>query len=469
MPALPLNVVIGKYRIEKRVGAGGMGEVYRATNLQTKMPVAVKALSNPGESGAALARFRNEAVIQYNLRHPSVAELYEYFEYQGNPCIVMEFVEGRTLDEWIRESGALAPVRALEILADVCDAVSYMHSKGTIHRDIKSENIRVSAEGKAKLLDFGISVARNTPAFTRAGCSIGTPEKMAPEQHQGLRGDARSDVWALGVLLYEMVTGAPPFSNYSPAGLREDIMAVRYIPAAKRKPGLPRPIIRMISTCLRVKPDERYASAGVMLRDVQQIRRRLAGEPWKRALLWDPAMAAAGLALLVVLLFFYALRPAPEVKTAIGKDHRESPVAAPGPPGVAATPAPALSGSMPAQTAGESRRPRANPAIGTTPAPRIPPAVEPGAGATSELGATDRKTVRVATYDGPAEVTTKEGQILGATPYPLTGPLGKNYELWLRRPGFQPRKVDVQINVNKNEYLFGLEKYEGRSDFGKKE
>jgi hypothetical protein len=130
-----------------------------------------------------------------------------------------------------------------------------------------------------------------------------------------------------------------------------------------------------------------------------------------------------------------------------------------------------LPNPIPAQTGGEPRRPRANPAIGPAPAPRTPapPAPEPVAGATPEVGAADQRTVRVATYDGPAEVTTKEGQVLGATPYPLTGPLGKNYELWLRRPGFQPRKVDVQINVNKNEYLFGLEKNEGRSDFSKKE
>ena len=232
-----------------------------------------------------------------------------------------------------------------------------------------------------------------------------------------------------------------------------------------------RPVIRMISACLRVKPDERYASAGVMLRDVQQVRRRLASEPWKQALLSDPAMAAVGLGLLVVLLFIYALRPAPEVKPGIGKDHPESPVAATGPPGGVAAPAPALPEAIPAQTAGEPRRPRVNPAIGPIPAPPTPapPAPEPGAGASPEVGAADQRTVRVATYDGPAEVTTREGQVLGATPYPLIGSLGKNYELWLRRPGFQPRKVDVQINVNKNEYLFGLEKNEGRSDFSKKE
>ena len=404
MPALPLNVVIGKYRIEKRIGAGGMGEVYRATNLQTKLPVAVKALSNAGESDTALARFRNEAVIQYNLRHPSVAELYEYFEYQGNPCIVMEFVEGRTLDEWMREGGALPPIKALEILADICDAVSYMHSKGTIHRDIKSENIRVNAQGNAKLLDFGISVARNTPTFTRAGCSVGTPEKMAPEQHQGLRGDARSDVWALGVLLYEMVTGAPPFSNSNPAAQREDIMAVRYIAAAKRKPGLPRPVIRMISACLRVKPDERYASAGVMLRDVQQVRRRLASEPWKQALLSDPAMAAVGLGLLVVLLFIYALRPAPEVKTAIGKDHPESPVAATGPAGGVAAPARvSLPEAIPAPTAGEPRRPPSGP----TPAPLTPAPPAPAPAAFRKLA---RVRVVADADPGPTSVDALPGQ-----------------------------------------------------------
>jgi serine/threonine protein kinase len=166
---LPVNVVIGKYRIEKRIGSGGMGEVYRATNLQTNLPVAVKTLTRSGEGDTDLARFRNEAVIQYNLHHPNVAELYEYFEYQGKPCIVMEFVEGRTLDEWIREAGALELGKALEIMADICDAVSYMHSKGTIHRDIKAENIRVNAAGKAKLLDFGISVSKSTPLLTRAG------------------------------------------------------------------------------------------------------------------------------------------------------------------------------------------------------------------------------------------------------------------------------------------------------------
>lgn len=459
MSALPLNTVVnGKYRIEKRVGAGGMGEVYRATNLQTRTPVAVKALTQTGESDTALARFRNEAVIQYNLRHPNVAELYEYFEYQGKPCIVMEFVEGRTLDEWIREAGPLDPAKALEIMADICDAVSYMHSKGTIHRDIKSENIRVNAEGKAKLLDFGISISKNTPALTRAGYAIGTPEKMAPEQHQGLRGDARSDVWALGVLLYEMVTGAPPFSNTNPTALRDDVLATRYIPAVKRKPGLPKPVVKMISTCLRLKPDERYASSGVMLREVQQLRRSLAGDQWKQLLFSNPAVVAAGLALLVLMLFIYAVtRPSPDGQSSSVKDAPDrgvitSPTSATGTPAAASS----LPDQPPAAALSEPPRPfRSNrdPKAITGPSGPVQVAAVPNPNEDA-----DQRTIQVATYDGPADVFTREGQKLGVTPYALKGPLGKSYELWLRRPGFQPHRVDVQISPNRHEYLFGLEK-----------
>lgn len=465
MPALSLNAVVGsKYRIEKRVGAGGMGEVYRAINVQNGTPVAVKVLTHRSESDTALARFRNEAVIQYNLRHPNVAELYEYFEYQGKPCIAMEFVEGQTLDEWIRETGGLEPGKALEILAEICDAVSYMHSKGTIHRDVKAENIRVNAQGHAKLLDFGISISKDTPAFTRTGYSIGTPAKMSPEQHQGLRGDARSDVWALGVLLYEMLTGATPFASSNPVGLREDIVAARYIPAGRRKPGLPKPVTRMISTCLQRKPDDRYSSSGVLLREVQQIRRGMAGEKWKRALFSKPALVATGLTALLVLILVYALRPIGETSSSGRQQSLESqPVSE------------AYPGTTPTDNKETPERPRARIAqdAGSIRPNRAPDASLP-APAGGEVNSTTgsnplpEKTIRVATYDGPAEVANNDGQVLGSTPYSLTGPFGKSYELWLRRPGFQSRKVAVEIN-NKNEYLFGLEKIEDRPDFGKKE
>ncbi len=462
MSGLPLNAVVGnKYRVEKRVGAGGMGEVYRATNLQTRVPVAVKVLTNTGDSSAALARFRNEAVIQYNLHHPNVAELYEYFEFQGCPCIVMEFVEGRTLDEWIRDAGALPPAQALAILADICDAVSYMHSKGTIHRDIKSENIRINPQGQVKLLDFGISVSRNTPSFTKAGCSIGTPGKMAPEQHLGSRGDARSDVWSLGILLYEMVAGAAPFPNSDPTGVREDVMALRYFPVARRKPGVPKAIVKIISNCLRLKPEERYASSGVMLREVQQARRQLTGGGWQSKPWTNPAVVAGALALLVIGLLIYAFSSSTPGAVPPSSAPGKSPVAA-----LPSTPSTPVSGA-PTPTRPKPSAPEPLPPS-AIPAPRAASSAPSPTPPSPDYSSAEQKTVRVATYDGPAEVTTKEGQVLGSTPFSLTGPFGKNYELWLRREGYQPHRIEVQIN-NKGEYTFGLERLESRSDSGKKD
>lgn len=457
MAALPLNAVIGKYRIERLVGSGGMGEVYRATDLQARRQVAVKAVTHASAAPAALARFRNEAVIQYNLRHPNVAELYECFTYHGNPCIVMELIEGRTLRDWIWETGGLETAKALEILADVCDAVSYMHSKGTIHRDIKSENIRMNTQGRAKLLDFGIAIAKDTPALTRTGYSVGTPEKMAPEQYLGSRGDARSDVWSLGVLLYEMVTGVAPFASSSEEGLRQDILAARYAPPERRRPGLPKPLVRIISTCLRPKPADRYASSGVMLREVQQLRRRLDGPFLGRFRVAGPAYVALGLALLAVGLFVYAIGLTPRRSNSAGEPNREGAIG-----GATAAGRSAAEADGPARTTEGPPQGSAKPVRTAVPAgasvPPTPGRDAQGPAAKPDASAPELATVYVATYDGPAQVTNEEGQVLGNTRYPLTGPVGRTYELWLRRQGFQARKVEVQISLDKNEYTFGLEK-----------
>jgi hypothetical protein len=285
---------------------------------------------------------------------------------------------------------------------------------------------------------------------------------MAPEQHQGLRGDARSDVWALGVLLYEMVTGSEPFVNADPTVLRADILSTRYIPAARRRPSLPRPVVHMISVCLRLKPGERYASAGVMLRAAQQLRRRLASGVWRPLLTVPPAAIAAGLGALALALLVYAFVPSSDVNVAKSTGGAAAqPVAAPVAGGGAAAGA-----NSPDRAAASSAASPARPApvAAATPVPAAARRQDPPA-ATPEYRGEEERTVRVATYDGEAEVVDGAGRVLGKTPYPLSGPLGKSYELWLRRPGFQPRRVDVQINVNKTEYLYGLEKSETRPDF----
>ncbi len=470
VPVLPLNTVIGKYRIEKLVGAGGMGEVYRATNLQTRKTVAVKALSNIEGSSTALARFRNEAVIQYNLRHPNVAQLYEYFEYKSHPCIVMEFVEGRLLADLIRETGGLGIRESLQILADVCDAVSYMHSKGIIHRDIKSENIRLTAQGTVKLLDFGISVAKDTPALTRMGYTVGTPEKMAPEQHMGLKGDARSDVWAIGVLLYEMLTGSPPFASRSDTALSQDVIAGRYVAATKRRAYIPKSVNRLISTCLRTKPDERFASGGELLREVQLLRRAFRDTwsgrfamngGWRGWLRRRWALVLVGAVTLVAaVLVFYALSPgsaehtSPHQATA----NKTEPAASPAP---AAPIVPAAPKSNPASVAeADAKVPVPNKrAADSVSRPDI---VCVPVSSDSRLVAMGRDlgtgTIRIETMEGPGVTVWFRGSRIGETPCALTGQLNSRYELLLTHPGYKDREAPVEIGGVKLVYSFGMEK-----------
>ncbi len=468
MPVIPLKTQIGKYRIEMLVGVGGMGEVYRATNLQTRTSVAIKALTNQQESPTALARFKNEAIIQYNLRHPNVAVLHEYLEYQGRPCIVMEFVEGQTLSTLIRQSGGIDSIRALEILAGICDAVSYMHAKGIIHRDIKSDNIRISPEGDAKLLDFGIAVSLNTPPLTNTGKVIGTLPNMAPEQVRGLKGDARSDVWALGVLLYEMVTGEHPFDQAEQNQVARNILAGRFVPAAQRKPHLSKRIDRIIGICLRIRPEERFASAGVLLREMQQYKRRATTGLLARLPTSETWLAWGIGALLVGVL---GLLIAGHGSTS--RDLTEPPPREPMPPILPAPqqqqltvspynpPAPRIEEEGPALSVpAPSPPPRIVESPVASPVSGEPPLPKPtGGGAPPTVNSTDRPEnlypVRIETYDGPAEVLV-EGKPAGYTPVTWKGPSGKRYNVRLKRDGYNPLDVQIQIG-SKPVYSFGLE------------
>jgi eukaryotic-like serine/threonine-protein kinase len=502
MSVLPLNAIVGKYRIEKLVGAGGMGEVYRAVNLQSRTIVAVKALTHFDSQDTAHARFKNEAIIQYNLRHPHVAELYEYAEFQGRPCLVMEFVDGPTLEDTLRKDGNLSLGRTLDLMVQICDAMSYIHSKGITHRDIKAGNIRINSESQAKLLDFGISLASHTPALTQIGHVIGTPPNLSPEQQWGLKGDARSDVWALGILLYEMLTGVHPFDGSDSAQVAKNIMTAHYVPASRRKAGIPRKLDRVIAGCFRVKPDERFASGGVLLREIQQARRKLSA---RRAPAWlkdaDPRWVAAAVFGVMALFIAVYLAIHPQPQEAGGSRNEPQPVESssapaqeperkaeadlgranpavmaqaiqPGAPastdsadrvGQLSPPAPApadLPRALPSEQPAPQPRPESFPVHRTdsqTPPQQPSPPVSPQPALKESW-----HDVRVETFDGPAEVVSG-GRPLGSTPLLLKGPMGARYNLRLRRPGYQPLDIQVQIGI-KPVYTFALERiYPGRT------
>jgi len=208
----------GRFQIIERIGAGGMGVVYRATQLSIGREVAVKVLAGEiGADGERARRFRREARIISQLRHPNTVELYDYGAADGHRYLVTELLRGRTLREAL-DAGPFPHVRAATIIDEVCAALAEAHGAGVVHRDLKPANIfleRAGGEERVKILDYG--VARTADGTqTQPGRVVGTPEYMAPEQAQGRAVDASADIYALGVILYEMLAGRPPFEGGEP-------------------------------------------------------------------------------------------------------------------------------------------------------------------------------------------------------------------------------------------------------------
>src|SRR5215212_6207626 len=271
--AFDINQTVGEYRVVDFLGAGGMGEVYRALHSKIGRVAAVKVLTQATQASGFVERFFNEARIQASLQHLNVATLYDFCEVQGQPCIIMEYVDGETISERIAAYRAPLPLsETVYVFEKVCEAIDYVHRHGVLHRDIKSNNIKISSEGKVKLLDFGIAKAQNTQQqLTQAGSVIGTLQYLAPELIRGGTADASGDIWALGVLLYEMVTGRVPFDADTVGDLCDRIGRVQYTPPAQLNPGVPREVAAVIGHCLRKNPQERYRTAGELLADARKL------------------------------------------------------------------------------------------------------------------------------------------------------------------------------------------------------
>jgi eukaryotic-like serine/threonine-protein kinase len=232
-----------------------MGEVYKAEHIATRQPAAVKILSRADQA----ARFQNEAYIQASVQHPHIAALYDYVVEEKYPCIVMEYVEGPTLEKLIARHRRLPEDFALRLLKQLVSAVVHLHEKDIIHRDLKSCNVKVTSEGSAKLLDFGIAKAAYTPRLTREGYVIGTTYSMAPEQFQNQVGK-ESDCWALGVLLYEMLTGYRPFDGKSETEIRIRIERGEYMAPDLLIPNLSRTSRRIVRKLLTHTPKNRLTA-----------------------------------------------------------------------------------------------------------------------------------------------------------------------------------------------------------------
>ncbi|HTI36524.1 MAG TPA: serine/threonine-protein kinase [Vicinamibacterales bacterium] len=250
---------IGKYRILERIGRGGMGTVYRAIDETLQREVAIKVLNVTEEE--ALKRFRTEAITLARLQHPAIAMLFELTEDDGDLLMVMEFVRGETLQKLAERMGKVPPDFAAQLCSQALDGLWHAHRAGIVHRDLKPGNLMVTGDGLVKVMDFGIARIAGSEHLTSDGFTMGTPAYMAPEQVRGEEVDARSDIYAMGVVLYRLWTGQLPFLGESPFAIAHRQLNDAPMPLKTVAPELPSWCELVLSRAMAKNPLERYQTA----------------------------------------------------------------------------------------------------------------------------------------------------------------------------------------------------------------
>jgi len=257
-----IGSVVGNYKIIEQIGEGGMGSVFKGVDLMLEREVAIKMLRPElARQPNVVERFRTEAVTLAKLNHPNVATLHSFFRQGEDFFMVMEFVRGQTLDEIIRTYGAMQCKKAIELFCMALEGIDHAHKMGIVHRDIKPANMMLTDTGSIKVMDFGIARVLGTDRLTKVGHLIGTVEYMSPEQVRGEETDARSDIYSLGILLYEMLTGRVPFNSTSEYELMRCQIEAAPAPPRSHAPHIPLPVEQAIMRSLAKKRDARYQSA----------------------------------------------------------------------------------------------------------------------------------------------------------------------------------------------------------------
>ena len=302
----------GRYKLGEMIGTGGMADVYVAEDTRLARQVAVKVLrSDLARDPSFVARFRKEALAAAGLNHPGIVAVYDSGE-EPAPYIVMELISGHTLRELIHKGERVPLKRALEIGEGILAALEYSHHSGIVHRDIKPANIMITDHGDVKVMDFGIAraLADLGATLTSTWNVVGTAQYLSPEQALGEVADLRSDIYSTGCLLYEVLTGKPPFSGETPVSIAYQHVSGVLVAPSKIVPELPAGIDTLLTVALAKNPDDRYQTAGLMLDDLYKIKggevvtTKIAKAPVsRRKLLIGAISGVAALGLLVAGVF----------------------------------------------------------------------------------------------------------------------------------------------------------------------
>lgn len=286
----------GRYELHRRIARGGMADVFLARDQLLGRPVAIKVLfAEYANDQTFVERFRREAQSAANLNHPNIVAIYDWGEEAGTYYIVMEYVEGQSLAQILRREGRLSPEQVTRIGLDVSSALGFAHEGGVVHRDIKPGNVLVSPKGEMKVADFGIAQALSAGVeanLTQTGSVMGTATYFSPEQAQGLKVDERTDLYSLGVLMYEMLIGSPPFSGETPVAIAYKHVTEPCPPVTSHGIDIPAPLAAIITKLLAKDPSHRYHSAAALHKDLDRFRQGHAVSNYH----YDPSAAGAGTA-----------------------------------------------------------------------------------------------------------------------------------------------------------------------------